>query len=62
MLSNRNIIPQAHKELDRVVGPNRTPTFEDGRNLPYIRGIIKETLHMKLINKVGNNYCSIEDY
>ncbi|RYO83497.1 hypothetical protein DL766_004977 [Monosporascus sp. MC13-8B] len=36
----------AHDELMRVVGPNRTPTYEDVKNLPYIRACVKETLRM----------------
>lgn len=61
MLSSTDIVRRAHGELDRVVGPDRTPEFEDEPNLPYIRGIIKETLRMRPINKFGNNHCNIED-
>ena len=41
MLSNPSTIDAAHEELDRVVGPDRTPGFDDEKDLPYIRGIIK---------------------
>jgi len=61
MLSNPSSIAAAQQELDRVVGPNRTPNFDDEPNLPLIRGMIKETHRMRPINKFGNNHYSIED-
>jgi hypothetical protein len=33
---------KAQDELDRVVGPNRTPRIEDMNDLPYIRAVIDE--------------------
>ena len=33
---------KAHEELDRVVGPDRMPVFQDLENLPYIQAIINE--------------------
>jgi cytochrome P450 len=36
----------AHEELMRVVGPHRTPTYQDVRDLPYIRACVKEVLRM----------------
>lgn len=36
----------AHEELMRVVGPDRTPTYEDIKDLPYIRACVKETLRL----------------
>jgi len=33
---------KAQEELDRVVGPNRTPTLKDVDKMPYIRAIIAE--------------------
>jgi hypothetical protein len=41
LLSNPSVVEKAHKELDRVVGSDRTPTFEDESDLPYIRAIVK---------------------
>ncbi|KAI0695237.1 cytochrome P450 [Cytidiella melzeri] len=34
---------KAHEELDRVVGHDRAPEFDDLENLPYIQAITKET-------------------
>ncbi|KXN91381.1 3-hydroxyphenylacetate 6-hydroxylase [Leucoagaricus sp. SymC.cos] len=36
-----HIQAKAYEELDRVVGRDRLPTVEDGKNLPYIHAIIK---------------------
>jgi hypothetical protein len=50
MLSNPSTIDAAHEELDRVVGRERTPNFDDEKELPYIRGIIKvKSISSKLI-------------
>lgn len=34
----------AQEELDRVVGTERLPSFEDRDDLPYIETLIKETI------------------
>jgi len=41
LLSNPSAIDAAHEELDRVIGDDRTPNFEDEKDLPYMRAIIK---------------------
>ncbi|PSR79232.1 hypothetical protein PHLCEN_2v7090 [Hermanssonia centrifuga] len=40
-----DIQARAQAELDRVVGRDRLPTFEDEKSLPYVRAIIKWTMH-----------------
>lgn len=61
LLSNRNAIRQAHEELDRIVGKSRLPSYQDEPNLPFICGIIKETLRMRPIGKFGNNHYLTKD-
>jgi len=34
----------AHAEMDRVVGQDRLPTFEDRDQLPYVDAICKEVI------------------
>jgi len=51
----------AQEELDRVVGNERMPTFDDEQNLPYIRAMAKETLRWRPITKFGVNHASTED-
>lgn len=48
LLSNPEAIIRAHEELDRVVGEDRTPTFEDIPDLPYIRALVKVYLSSTL--------------
>jgi hypothetical protein len=35
---------RGQEELDRVIGRDRLPTFDDRPALPYIEGIVKESL------------------
>lgn len=41
LLSNPSAINAAHEELDRVIGDDRPPNFDDEKDLPYMRAIIK---------------------
>ncbi len=52
-------IPQAQAELDRVVGADRLPTFEDEDELPFIRAIVKETLRWRPIAVLGVGTSSL---
>jgi|SRR5579862_4574661 len=50
----------AQEELDRVVGPDRLPTFDDEERLPYIRAMVKETLRWRPVAVLGgtvNQLC-----
>jgi cytochrome P450 len=58
---NPHVVKKAQEEVDRVVGSDRYPTWEDEENLPYIRAIIKELLRMRPPNKVGIHHASTED-
>lgn len=52
---------KAQDELDRVVGPDRLPTFEDRKNLPYINALVKETLRWWPIAPLGFPHTATED-
>jgi hypothetical protein len=41
VLSNPETIARAHEELDRVIGSDRPPTFDDVPKLPYINAMVK---------------------
>jgi hypothetical protein len=51
----------AREELDRVVGSGRTPVWEDEKNLPYIRAMVKELLRWALGSKFGMPHAAGED-
>jgi cytochrome P450 len=52
---------RAQEELDRVVGKDRLPTWEDEENLLYLRGIIKAVLRWRLVNKFGMPHATSKD-
>lgn len=43
----------AQEEVDRVVGKDRLPTFEDRGDLPYINALIKELIRWEQILPIG---------
>ncbi|KIP12391.1 hypothetical protein PHLGIDRAFT_332753 [Phlebiopsis gigantea 11061_1 CR5-6] len=47
MLHYPEVQKKAHEELDRIVGADRLPEFEDKDRLPYIMGIMIETLRWR---------------
>ncbi|KAI0005824.1 cytochrome P450 [Xylariaceae sp. FL0662B] len=46
------VIP-AQEELDRVVGPHRSPNWEDEDNLPYVKAFVKEVLRWRSVAIIG---------
>jgi cytochrome P450 len=46
------LIP-AWEELDRVVGPHRSPHFDDESNLPYVKAFVKEVLRWRSVAVIG---------
>lgn len=58
----KTFIPKAQEELDRVVGDDRLPAFEDFEDLPYIRAVVNETLRWRPIAVLGGTpHASTED-
>ena len=52
---------KAQEEIDRVVGGDRLPTFDDENNLPYIRAMVKEVLRWRPVNKFGMFHSTSDD-
>lgn len=46
LLNHKEVLRKAYEELDRVVGKERLVQESDLQNLPYILGILKETLRL----------------
>lgn len=61
MVLHPEAVTQAQKELDEVIGPHRLPTWEDEKNLPYVRALIKEVLRWRPVNKFGMPHATSED-
>ncbi|KEZ46554.1 Uncharacterized protein SAPIO_CDS0349 [Scedosporium apiospermum] len=57
-------IPKAQEELDRVVGSDRLPTFDDLHDLEYIRAIAAETLRWRPVAVLGGtpHASTADDY
>jgi cytochrome P450 len=52
---------RAQEEIDRVVGSDRLPGFEDRKKLPYIDGIVKEAWRWNPVGPMGLTHKSEED-
>lgn len=56
------MLPKAWEELDRVVGPHRSPTFEDEPSLPYVKAFMKEVLRWRSVAIIGGQpHAPIQD-
>ncbi len=44
---------KAQAELDAVIGRDRVPTFEDRKDLPYIRALTKEVLRWRPVGPMA---------
>lgn len=53
MLKNPEVQQRAQTEIDRVIGSDRLPTFEDRDNLPYTAAIVKESTRWWPISPMG---------
>lgn len=47
------VLAKAWEELDRVVGPHRSPSFDDEANLPYVKAFVKEVLRWRSVAIIG---------
>ena len=54
------VMRKAHRELDSVVGEDRTPTFDDYDNLPYIAATVKESMRWRPVGALGTPHCVSE--
>lgn len=53
MIKFKHVQRQAQEEIDRVVGTDRLPGFEDREKLPYINALIKECMRWWPIAPMG---------
>ncbi|KZV85698.1 cytochrome P450 [Exidia glandulosa HHB12029] len=57
MVIHQDVQARAHDELDRVVGRNRLPSFDDKDNLPYLNAIVHEVLRWRPPLPIGVPHC-----
>ncbi|KIK62458.1 hypothetical protein GYMLUDRAFT_500346 [Collybiopsis luxurians FD-317 M1] len=54
---------RAQMEIDRVIGRDRYPTFQDRDRLPYVQAIVREVLRWRPIGPIGfPRSCLQDDY
>jgi cytochrome P450 len=52
----------AWEELDRVVGPHRSPHFDDEANLPYVKAFVKEVFRWRSVAIIGGQpHAPVQD-
>lgn len=61
MVANPEVQVKAREEIDRVVGKDRLPGFQDRDNLPYVEAIVKETLRWQPLAPLGPPHMSDEE-
>ncbi|KAG1765652.1 cytochrome P450 [Suillus occidentalis] len=52
---------KVHEELDRVIGSDRTPTFDDSSSLPQLHAFLLETLRWRPIVRIGIPHRATKD-
>ena len=61
MLLYPDVQKKAQEELDRVVGCDRLPSYEDRDKLPYVNALIKEALRWNAVLPMGVPHVMSED-
>lgn len=58
---NPGIFQKARDEIDRVVGTDRLPSFDDRPNLRYIDYLVEETSRWRPLSPIGIPHRSLND-
>lgn len=60
-LAYPDFVKKAQKELDEVVGPDRLPTLEDRKNLPYIVAVVEEQFRWRPLAPGGIPHATLDE-
>lgn len=52
---------QVQDEIDRVVGRDRLPTFDDRASLPHVDAVLRETLRWRLVAPLAIPHTAVKD-
>uniref|UniRef100_A0A0W0F3U8 Cytochrome P450 n=1 Tax=Moniliophthora roreri TaxID=221103 RepID=A0A0W0F3U8_MONRR len=61
MTLHPSVQENAQQEVDRILGKNRLPTFEDRVNLPYVEAVYRETLRWSPIVPLAVPHRAVTD-
>ncbi|KAA1470233.1 cytochrome P450 [Dentipellis sp. KUC8613] len=61
MVLNPEVQRKAQEEIDAVIPPDRVPTLDDLRDLPYIEAVIKEVYRWLVPAPIGVPHAVMED-
>ncbi|KIK66008.1 hypothetical protein GYMLUDRAFT_218798 [Collybiopsis luxurians FD-317 M1] len=61
MAVHTDVQAKGQQEIDRVIGGDRLPTFEDRRSLPYVESIYREIMRLQPAVPLGVQHVSTED-
>ncbi|KAI0179025.1 cytochrome P450 [Hypoxylon sp. FL1284] len=61
MMLNPEVFLKARAEIDRVVGSDRLPSFDDRPNLRYIDYLVEETSRWRPLSPIGIPHKSLND-
>ncbi|KAF4448226.1 O-methylsterigmatocystin oxidoreductase [Fusarium austroafricanum] len=61
MTVHPEVLKKAQAEIDNVIGADRLPQFEDRQNLPYINGLVKESLRWMPVAPMGIAHVADDD-
>ncbi|CAH0019846.1 unnamed protein product [Clonostachys rhizophaga] len=61
MILYPEVLRKAHEEIEKVVGSDRLPNFDDRPNLPYVEGIVKEMYRWQPVVPLSLPHRSDED-
>jgi cytochrome P450 len=54
------VLAKAQREIDSVIGEDRTPVWEDYEKLPYIAAIVKEAMRWRPVVPLAFPHCNSE--
>ncbi|KAH8801444.1 cytochrome P450 [Xylogone sp. PMI_703] len=61
MVKYPRVFKKAQEAVDKICGTNRSPTFEDLENLPYIKSCVNEVLRWRPVAAGGIPHALIQD-